>query len=102
MTAPTPAVVPPRRPRLLAFTFGVSLPERRGGALRCAQRDVERLHRALNAVVADSTEVDIDLTIEAYRRARARAIDSLRMLDSLLTDPAGTPVPTPTARGGAS
>ena len=96
MTAPTPAVVPPRPPRLFAFTFGTSVAERRGTALRAAHRDVERLHKALAAILADPTEANLDLTVEAYRRARSRAADALWLLDALLVD---TPVPDPKRAG---
>lgn len=92
MTAATPAIVPPRPPRVFAFTQGAMVAERRGTALRAAHRDVERLHKSLAAILADTTEANIDLTVEAYRRARSRATAALWQLDALLED---APVPAP-------
>lgn len=43
-------------------------------------------------------ESDLDLRIESYRRAADRLDDALDAFDDALADPAGPPVPTPTAR----
>lgn len=57
----------------------------------------DRLAREL-AHLRQSDESDLDLRIESYRRAAARLDDAVDAFDDALADPAGPPVPLPTAR----
>lgn len=102
MTAPTPAVVPPRPLRVFDTRPGASTKAQgRGESLRRAHRDAERLAKALAAIIADPAEENLDLTVEAYRRAQTRLDGSLWELHQLLKG-SEVPVPAPTARGGVS
>lgn len=107
MTGPTPADVfggtanprPRRRPFFdTSPTSGTPSPSRwRARARDEASYAVDRLAAALGRLRAHD-ERDLDLAIEQYRRATARADAALDAFDDALADPAGPPVPSPTAR----
>lgn len=88
-------------PLFFAAVYG-SGPRRSVAGWRARARDeaavaAERLAGEL-ARLRQGDESDLDLRIESYRRAAARLDDALDAFDDALADPAGPPVPEPTAR----
>jgi len=94
VSGPTPAdVYGPGRAQSRPSGPAAPAPGGRAAAITAAEdlaRELVRLRRR--------DESDLDLRIESYRRAAARLDDALDAFDDALADPAGPPVPAPTAR----